>query len=235
MKLKHLTSGLLAMILFMPALLAGNCGYYLPLVEGRGIQLQHFNQRDRLQSTQEVTVQKVDRQGDRLVATMHTRMLDQRDREMHQATFTVICDGNQLLLDVQSLLDPGVMEGFKGMEVRIDSDHMVMPNSLSAGQDLPDAALSMKVLAGGVEFADVSLSISGRTVEGREQISVPAGTFESYRVSYHTHMETRAMGIPVRMSGKTIEFHAPGVGAVRTETYDERERLQGYTVLSKII
>jgi len=38
----------------------------------------------------------------------------------------------------------------------------------------------------------------------------------------------------IRKSGKNIEYHAENVGLVRSETYNERDRLQGSQVLSRI-
>lgn len=213
---------------------AQNCDFYVPLVENRGMQLQSFNQRDRLQHTQEVRVQKVETDGNRLIATMQSTLFDQRGREQHQGSFQVICSGNQLMIDVQSLLDPNVLEGFQGMEVQMEGNEIVLPSNLAVGQTLPDAELTMEVITGGVTFATVRFTISERKVEARETIQVPAGEFDSYKVSYATHMETRTMGIPIRASGRVVEYHAPGIGAVRTETYDSRDRLQGYTVISEI-
>jgi hypothetical protein len=213
---------------------AQNCDFYVPLAEDRGMQLQSFNQRDRLQHTQEVRVQKVETDGDRVIATMQSTMFDQRGREQHQGSFQVICSGNQLMIDVQSLLDPNVMEGFQGMEVQMEGNDIVLPSSLAVGQTLPDAELTMEVTSGGLTFANVHFTISERKVESRETIQVPAGEFDCYKLSYATHMETRTMGIPIRASGRVVEYHAPGIGAVRTETYDSRDRMQGYTVISEI-
>lgn len=211
-----------------------NCEFYFPLVENRGVQLQNFNQRDRLQSTQEIRVRQVETDGESIIATMDSRFFDQRGREQHEGSFRVICTGNQMMVDVQSLLDPNMMEGFQGMEVQVEGNHIILPSGMQAGQSLPDAELQMKVTTGGVTFADIKFTISNRKVESREKVEVPAGSFDSYKLSYETFMETRTMGIPIRVSGRVVEYHAPGIGAVRTETYDSRDRLQGYTVVSEI-
>jgi hypothetical protein len=211
-----------------------NCEFYFPLVENRGVQLQNFNPRDRLQSSQEIRVQRVETTGEKVTATMESRVFDQRGREQHQGSFQVSCTGNQMMIDVQSMLDPNLMEGFQGMEVQVEGSEIILPSGLAAGQSLPDAEMNMKVVTGGLTFADIHFTISNRKVESRESVEVPAGTFECYKLSYETFMETRTMGIPIRVSGRVIEYHAPGIGAVRTETYDSRDRLQGYTVLSKI-
>lgn len=230
---KHLLPALFLLFSSMAGS-AQNCGLYIPLVENRGLQLQSYNHRDRLQSTQEVRVQGVETDGNSIIATMHTRAFDQRDREIHQGSFRVICSGTRLMIDVQSMLDPNMMEGFQGMEVNVESSEVILPSNVSVGQSLPDAELNMEVTTGGVTFADIQYSITGRKVESQETVTVPAGDFECYKISYNTRMETRTMGIPIRTSGKVVEYHAPGIGVVRSENYDSRDRLQGYTVLSEI-
>ncbi len=225
---------LVIVLIFPVSGIAQNCDFYVPLAENRGMQLQSFNQRDRLQHSQEVRVQKVETDGNRIIATMQSTMFDQRGREQHKGSFQVICSGNQLMIDVQSLIDPSVMEGFQGMEVKMEGEDIVLPSSLAVGQTLPDAELTMEVTTGGLTFANIHFTISDRKVESRETIEVPAGEFDCYKVSYATRMETRTMGIPIRASGRVVEYHAPGIGAVRTETYDSRDRLQGYTVISEI-
>ncbi len=180
-KVKHLLPALFILFTSMAGS-AQNCGLYIPLVEDRGLQLQSYNHRDRLQSTQEVRVQDVETDGNSTIATMHTRAFDQRDREIHQGSFRVICSGTRLMIDVQSLLDPSMMEGFQGMEVSMESSEIILPSNVSVGQSLPDAELNMEVTTGGVAFAVVQYAISDRKVESHEVVSVPAGDFECYKI-----------------------------------------------------
>ena len=213
---------------------AQDCGFYIPLEVGKGMQFQNFNNRDRLQSSQDVIVKSIERKDGMLTAVMNTTAYDQRNREQHQAAFNVSCSGNELSIDLQSVLDPNMLAGFKGMEIQMESSGMIIPTNLSAGQSLPDAQLNMKVLTGNVTFSDITLSISNRKVESRETIEVPAGTFDCFKVSYDLEIVTRTMGIPITARSKTIEYHAAGQGVVRSENYDSRDRMQGYTVLSKV-
>ena len=225
---------IITLFLLIPVLSAQDCAFFIPLKQNSGIEYQTFNQRDRLQGSQKVTILQVDREGGETIATMRSQAYDQRDRELHQADYQVRCSGNQIMIDIQSMLDPNMMQGYQGMEMEIESSFIVLPGDLSVGQDLPEAEMKMKVGTSGVTIADISLRLINRTVEGKETITVPAGTFETYKISYDLETETRAMGIPVRLNIKVVEYHAPNIGAVRTENYDNRERLQGYTVLSKV-
>lgn len=214
--------------------MAGDCSFYIPFKENSGIEYQSFNHRDRLQGSQRVTVVKVDNNAGETIATMRSESFDQRDKELFQSEFRVKCTGNQIMIDIQSLLDANMMQGFQGMEMEIESTDIILPGKLTVGQQLPEAEMRMKVSTSGMTISDMTLRMANRTVDGMETITVPAGTFECYKISYDLLTETRSMGIPMRINAKVIEYHAPNQGAVRSENYDERDRLQGYTVLSKV-
>lgn len=216
------------------ATMANDCDFYIPFKVNNGIEYQSFNHRDRLQGSQKVTVLKVEENAGEMIATMQSESFDQRNRELFQSEFMVKCKGNQIMIDIQSLLDPNMMQGFQGMEMEIESSDIILPGKLTVGQTLPEAEMKMKVFTSGMAISDITLSMANRTVDGMESITVPAGTFECYKISYDLLTETRSMGIPMRIKAKVIEYHAPNQGVVRTENYDDRDRLQGYTVLSKV-
>ena len=54
-----------------------------------------------------------------------------------------------------------------------------------------------------------------------ENITVEAGTFRCYKVSQKTN--SSVMGI--KTEGITLTWYAKGVGAVKTETYDKKDKL----------
>lgn len=213
---------------------ANDCNFYIPLVENSGMEFQNFNHRDRLQGRQKVTVEKVEQSGGQTIATMNAIIFDQRDRELHQSDYLVKCHDNQMLIDIKSLLDPNMLSGFADMDIQMETNDIIIPGNLSVGQSLPDSEMTLKVKTGNVTFADIKLQMVNRTVESRKNITVPAGTFECYKVTYDLLTVTSTMGVPMRANAKVVEYHAPNHGPVRSETYNDRNRLQGYTVLSKV-
>jgi hypothetical protein len=222
------------LLLITTGILAQDCNLYFPLVENKGVQYQNFNRRERLESTQDVMVKQVTRHSDHTEAILSTRYYDNRDRFQHEAEFTVRCKGNELILDVQSLIDPAMLEGFKDMEINMSSIDIVIPDNLKVGDNLPDASMTMSVSAAGMRITEIEINITERKVEAIENITTPAGTFECFKITYETHTQSRTMGITNRLTSKSVEYYAPGVGNVRTEIYDQRDRLESYTVLSKI-
>lgn len=219
----------------LPGASAQNCNFYLPLVENSGLEYENYNRRDRLEGSQEVVISTVRNDGDRVIATINAKHYDRRNRIQHEGEYNVICQGDHLSIDIKSLLDQSVLEGFEGMDMEIEGDELVLPSGLSQGQELPDAAMKITVRSSGMQIAEMNLTIENRRVLGRETIEVPAGTFEAYKISYETRMETRAIGIPIRTNTKTIEYHVEDLGMIKSEYFNDNDRSQGYTVLSRII
>ncbi|HEY8402648.1 MAG TPA: hypothetical protein VIK89_15370, partial [Cytophagaceae bacterium] len=110
------------------------------------------------------------------------------------------------------------------------------PAQLSEGQNLPDAIMRMSITdkASGNEMGTVNINIINRKVVGKEKITTPAGTFDSYKITYDITIETVMMGM--RLPGnnlKGVEYISPGTGVIRNESYNQKEKLTGYQILTK--
>ncbi len=225
---------LLVMGLTAPAVFAQKCNYYLPLVEESGLEYENYNRRDRLEGSQKIIINKVQTIDDKIIATVNASYFDRRNRMEHEAEYDIICKDNALRLDFRSLIDHGILEGFQGMNIHIESDDIILPSDLSVGQDLPDTSVNITVSTGGLQIAELNILIENRKVIGKENITVPAGTFDTFKISYQTHIETRAVGIPIRSNSRTIDYYAENIGLVRAEFYDDKNRPQGYSLLGRI-
>ncbi len=103
-----------------------------------------------------------------------------------------------------------VMDG-----VEIEGTLPTYPENLSVGQVL-EYSYSMKVMG-------MKTTTEGKnTVVARESVTTPAGTFDCFKIE--SEMSSKAMLQTTRM--KTISWLAEGVGTVKSETYDNRDRLQ---------
>ncbi len=222
------------LIMNMAGLHAQQCDYFIPLRENTGMEFQTFNARDRLQGSQEMTITRVESDAEQVTAIIRTKIFDRRDNMEHEGEYSVLCSGNQMSIDIESMMDPAMMEEFQEMDLSIEGQDLIIPADLSEGQTLPDAAMTITVANGGMTLMEMNMKITDRKVVGKEQITVPAGEYDCYKVSYQTTTESKAAGIPFKNSMKTVEYYAPNVGVVRTEMFDAKDRLQGYTVLSRV-
>ena len=121
------------------------------------------------------------------------------------------------------------MDQFEDMDVSFESEDLSLPADLNPGDVLKDASISISVSSGGMKIMSMNVSITDRKVEGMESVTTPAGTFECARVSYN--VVTKSM---FTMTTKAVAWYAKGIGTVKTEDYDKKGKLAGYSVLSRI-
>ena len=115
------------------------------------------------------------------------------------------------------------------MDVKIDASEMTIPAKLTADQKLNDGQVSMKVSNQFMTILNMTVKILNRQVVSFEDITTPAGTFKCAKITYDVEM--KMMGTT---RTKVTEWLSEKVGVVRSETYAQKGKLAGYTVLTSI-
>ncbi|MFD2312589.1 hypothetical protein ACFSKX_19395, partial [Microbulbifer halophilus] len=100
------------------------------------------------------------------------------------------------------------------------------PNNLKVGQTLKDANLKMTLNMSGIKM-NMTMDMLNRTVDAKESVTTTAGTFDCFVLSYDTEMK---MGM--KMNFKNKEWIAKGVGVVKSENYNKKGKLMGYSELT---
>jgi hypothetical protein len=139
------------------------------------------------------------------------------------------CEDGTFYVDMQNFIDPKSMQAFKDMEVSVNSNDMMYPAGLAPGDSLPDASVTVSAATGGVSLLNLLINISNRQVIGTESVTVPAGTFECFKITYN--VETKMM---FKIYSVVTEYVNMGVGNVKTETYDKKGKLLGSTLLTEL-
>ncbi|GAB3194378.1 hypothetical protein ABID22_000234 [Pontibacter aydingkolensis] len=214
---------------------AQNCNDYMLLNNNATYEILTYNSKDKLESRATYHVKNVNRNNGKLEATIETKVYDKKEKLSSEGEFTVGCDGGAISMDMRSMMNPDMMEAYKNMEVSMEGNKMLYPGNLQAGQKLEDGTMTVTVKdkSSGQNMSTMTMKIMDRTVEGKESIKVPAGTYNSFKISQNTEMENRAMGMKMPgMRVQTVEYYVPGIGMVRSETY-RNGKLMSYSVLSK--
>ena len=96
-----------------------------------------------------------------------------------------------------------------------------IPTNLQVGQTLKDANMVMSMNMGFIKMkTEVNLTI-GKCL-AIEDVTVPAGTYKSHKVT----QTAEATVMKIKATTTTITWYAPGVGTVKSETYDKDNKLQ---------
>ncbi len=216
---------LVALAMSFP-LFAQNCNDYFPMKEGLSYELTSYNKKDKKTGTTHYLIKNVEKAGDKFSGDITMTLRDKNDKELNVTEYTATCSNGTYLVDIQSMFGSGT-EAMQGAQVDISGTALEMPAQLSVGQSLPDADMISKIDMGVLKM-DITTKIFNRKVEARESITTPAGTFDCYKISYDTTVDS---GFQIKATG--VQWIAEKYGLVKQESYNSKGKLESYSVLSK--
>jgi hypothetical protein len=225
---------LLALIIISTAAQA-QCDMYFPLKTASAYELTQYNAKEKVTGTILYTVVDVRDGGNE--ADFKSEVADAKGKVTSTYNYTVNCKNGEMFIDIKSMIPAETLEGYKDMVITAKGQgYYVLPTTLNVGNALPDADNSWDITAQGqtTVMTTLSLKITNRKVESKESITVPAGTFECYKITATNNLETSTFGLKIPIEMKVEEYYAPGVGLVKSVTYNKNDKLLGSSVLSKI-
>ncbi len=207
--------------------LAQECTYFFPMEEGSLIELRHYDKKAKVSGTtrQEIIDKKT--AGGAVSITIKNTFFDEKGEELMTSDLTMECKDGVFTFDMDNYLNDEMIRGIGDIEFTIEGDNLEFPAKMSPGDQLKEGTI--KLIVPEMSMMNMTTKVYNRKVEAREKVTTEAGTFECYKITYDIY--TDAM-IDINMKG--IEWIAQDVGAVRTESYNKKGKLIGYTELIKL-
>jgi hypothetical protein len=205
-----------------------SCEAFYPMSKGGILESQNFNAKNKLTGSNRQTILDVTTGVNSSLIKVNSQTFDPKGKELGSQDLVMRCENGIFMMDMKNFLDPKAMGGGE-MEVKIDAKDMEYPQNLSPGMTLKDASIRMTILSNGMTIMTMETRIFNRKVEGIENVTTPAGTFECYKISYES--EVKAV---VKVKVKGVQYISKGVGVVRSESYDKNGKLTDYNIISKI-
>jgi hypothetical protein len=201
---------------------------FFPYTKGMRYSFDNYDKKGKLQSSSSSEVLSVTQVRDSLKATIKSQTFNEKGKEVGAGTVETICAKGLVYIDLRAMLSGDLTRAFKDGEVTVSGTPLEMPSKLSPGQTLPGGDLTMSLKSGGIQLMKMTFVISNRKVETKESITLKAGTFEAYKISYD--MEVNAI---ISRTIHVVQWMAPGVGLVKSENYDKNGKSEGWMELSK--
>jgi hypothetical protein len=225
--MKKIFSYILISLFFLSAakLSAQECTYYFPSKQGAEIEMKSYSDKDKVTSTSKSKV--LDVSGN--TVKVASEVLDDKGKSIAKSEFTVSCKDGEFVMDMSNYLKGVNMDAYKDMDLKVETEDMHMPASLKAGDVLDDGEMAVKVTNQGFTMMNMKVKVFNRKVEKMESITTPAGTFECAKITYDIDSK-----VVFAMSLKGVEWIAKNVGVVRSESYNSKGKLQGYTLLTSL-
>lgn len=208
---------------------------FYKLEKGTEYEMTVFNKKDKAEGIIRNIVMAVEDKGGAQHAIFHSKIFDKKDKLMSEGDYTLICEGDKIKIDMRRLFSS--MPQFSNdndMTMKVAGDYIEIPSHLEVGATLPETKSNMTMQMGNSEMhlTSTDVLIKNRKVEGKEDITTPAGTFNCYKIIYDLDMNMKVMGINRKMNNKGAEWIAEGVGVVKTASYDKDGSLESYTLLT---
>lgn len=178
------------------------------------------------------TVEKVSKDGADVVIQMKVVSTDTKGKSNMSNTMLMRCNGNEIRVDASTLMGQDQNKQFEAFDMKFTSKDIVFPAKLSVGQSLPDASLHGEGSSGPI-VVSTDMTITNRKVEGKESIKVPAGTFDTHKVTSDMNVSTKTI-MKISLDFSTVSYRSDKVlWDIKTESY-RKGKLMGITELSKI-
>lgn len=226
----------LVTVLSAPEVAAQACTGYYMLTDKSEYELLTFDRKDRQTGRMQYKVTSAKSTPSLTEATVQSKVFDDKDKMVTEGEYTVRCENGTVWIDMNAMVNPGMLAAYKDMEIKMQGDQIDYPSTLRAGQKLKDGSLTMDILdkESKQEISSMVMHVTDRQVGEKAAIKVPAGSYDSFKITQNMEMRSKAMGLNMpAMRMQTVEYFVPGVGMVRSESY-RNGKLMAYTVLNKV-
>ncbi len=229
-------------LLFSLALIIGgnvycqtcNDGYY-PFNAGASWQLSSYTASNKLTDKSTSTINTVTKSTNGFKANVTGTGEDAKGKETFHSNYDIECANNVFKVDMKNMFNPDQMNAYKeskDMSIEFDGDNLETPKNLKVGDSLKTSSMTMTVKNNGDVMVTMVMVIYDRYVQGKEDLTVPAGTYSCYKISYKTRVTSSYAGIPMKNTFETTQWLAKGIGMVKMESYN-KGKLSSYTLLTK--
>jgi len=202
--------------------------------EGATWQLSHFDTKDKPQGYTTFTLSNISAVDSGFKAQLHKTSFNDKNKEFGVADFNLQCTNGDFTIDMQSVISEKQFESYRKSDFKIlKQDALLFPKVMEIRAKLPNGQLNGELdTDDGTKAGKVFYETTERSVLKKESITVPAGTFECYKISTKVHSVTTIAGVKLNYDYVLIEWYAYGAGVVRSETY-KKDKLEIYSVLTK--
>lgn len=193
------------------------CGNYYFFQNNKTIEMAISNKKGKESGKLVYAVSNVNKKGDITTAAINSEFFDKNGKSISKATNNVQCENGTLMMDMKMFIPSGQQQQMGDISGSGATSFLEYPPGMKEGDALKDASFSMDFKSTSGIGGHVSIDMTNRKVAGKESATTPAGTWDCYKITYHSKMVFK-MGIGIPMNADVTEWYAPGFGVVKTES-----------------
>jgi len=200
---------------------------FFPTKAGTVLVYAQKNAKGNPESYSKTTINNVEGSGNNMTISYTTQILDKNKKPSNppvEVPLKVVIKNGVMILDMKGMF--AGQQKDQQIKMEITGAPMELPVNMQPGQPLKDADVTMSMDMGIMKLKTTMKMTDGKCL-AIEDVTTPAGTFTCHKISQT--VSTSVMGKTV--TSRTVSWYAPGIGAVKTETYNDKDKLQGSTEL----
>jgi hypothetical protein len=194
-----------------------DCKNYYYLQNNKTVEMTIYNKKGNANGKQVYSVTDVKTVGGSTTGTIHSEMFNEKGKSIAKGVSNMKCTGGVLMIDMKMMLPQQQAEQFAKADATVNEAYIEYPVSMKAGDQLKDGNFNMEINNSGLKQS-ITMLISERKVEAKENITTPAGSWDCFKISSKTKMNIRTAGIGIPMNMESTEWYAPGFGVVKTQS-----------------
>jgi len=202
---------------------------FFPTKAGMVLVYERKNGSGKTEGFTKQTIKNVEGAGNNMTISYVAEMLDKNRKSANppaEMPFQVTIKNGIMILDMNQMF-AGMQKS--GVKAEISGVPMELPNNLQPGQALKDADVTMSLDMGIMKMKTTMKMTDGKCL-AIEDVTVPAGTFKCHKITQT--VTTTVLG--KTSAGRSVSWYAPGVGTVKTESYDGKDKLQSSMELAEM-
>ena len=207
-----------------------DCKPYIPTEKGTIWEITNYTAKGKISGR--IVYELLDKveNGNEITFTVKNTSYDKKDKEIYVNTFEAKCVDGKFKFDMTFKMDGAALQSYQNMDIEVDASEFEIPEmNTSPGTQLADGTLVVTIGSGGGLGLNMTVFVTDRMVESQDNITTPAGTFDCIVL---TQKVSTKMIIKVRGSSK--EWYSENIGMIRSESYNKKGKLLGYSELTKL-
>jgi len=200
---------------------------FFPSKAGMVLTYANNDAKGNAESYTVLTIKDVKGSGKNMTVTYVGSSLDKNRKAISpEITSQVVIKDGVAIMDINQMIPAEIKN--QGVKMDVSGTPVELPSDLKAGQSLKTSEITMTMDLGVMKMNSV-VKTEGKCL-AIEDVKVPAGTFKCHKISQK--ITTTAMNINTVVT--VVEWLAPGIGQVKTETYDDKNKLISSSVLAEL-
>lgn len=154
-------------------------------------------------------------------AVLNSETFSSKGKSMGKSISTVKCNNGMFMIDMKLMMPPqqpqqGPMKDANATATATSS-FLEYPATMNTGDKLKDGSFNITADNGGPK-SSMNFDIYDRKVAGKESVTVPAGTYDCYKITYTSKVKIKSGPFSLPSFSVDIkEWFVPGFGIVKTE------------------